>query len=167
MGEHERLFKTIKKPTVVGSLRENSRLFSLDEIDINLMLGDENSQYLFFNKYSHKVEVRNIPSSHPLTSFLDSENCLDLKKYAETYFSLVHKIMEDMEKEWPSALADINLHNFTTKFVPCPECIDTSFIPAKAVRCVNKDHCFFQGYTFPSVTISKIGMVHVVVLFRS
>ena len=36
LGKQEKLFKFIKKPTVVGSLRENSRLFSLDEIDINL-----------------------------------------------------------------------------------------------------------------------------------
>ena len=33
LGVKDRLFKTLQKPNVVGSLRENSRLFSLDEMD--------------------------------------------------------------------------------------------------------------------------------------
>ena len=162
-GVKDRLFKFLKKPAVIGSLRENSRLFSLDEVDVNLMLGDEVTQYLFFNGDDHKVEIRNLPSFHPLADYMNADNCFDLKKYVERYFTLVHGIMRSMEASWPAELADIRLDNFTTLYTPCLLCMDTEWTRTQAVRCFHHKRCPHlgscqcRGYTTPSLTVSKIG----------
>ena len=163
LGVRERLFKTLKKPRVIGSLRENSRLFSLDETDVTLMLGDDVTQYLFFNGDNQKVEIRSLPPSHPLADYMDEDNCFDLKKYVERYFTLVHGIMRSMEASWPAELADIRLDQFTTRYTPCLLCMDTEWTRAQAVRCFHHKRCPHlgscqcRGYTTPSLTVSKIG----------
>ena len=163
LGVRERLFKTIKKPIVIGSLKENTRLFSLDETDVTLMLGDDVTKHLFFNGDNQKVEIRSLPPSHPLADYMDADNCFDLKKYVERYFTLVHGIMRSMETSWPPELADIRLDNFTTRYTPCLQCMDAEWTRTQAVRCHHHKRCSHmgscpcRGYTTPSLTVSKIG----------
>ena len=87
-------------------------------MDVTLMLEDELSQYLYFRE-DHQVQIQDLPEEHPLNKYKDDKNCLDLKKYSERYFILVHTILTEMERNWPSELEDIELDNFTTKYIPC------------------------------------------------
>ena len=61
------------------------------------MLEDKLSNYLYFRDEDHQVEIRNLPVGHPLGEYKDDNNCLDLKKYSERYFILVHIILCEME----------------------------------------------------------------------
>ena len=137
----------------------------LDEIDITLMLGDELSQYLFFSEEDHQVQIQNIPENHPLADYEDDNHCLDLKKYSETYFILVHTILTEMEKSWPDELQDIELENFTTKYIPCIECMDDDMAWIQVNRCRHSDQCQHMDddqchqYTSPCISISKIGIL--------
>ena len=175
LGVKDRLFKTLQKPNVVGSLRENSRLFSLDEMDATLILGDELSQYLHFNSAEHTVEIRNIPANHPLADYMDADQCFDLKNYVERYFALVHSILLSMESRWPEELSDIRLHNFTTRYTPCARCMDTEWSRTQVVRCHHDPACHHhgpglqqcpcRGVTSLSISVSKIGkFCHVEIL---
>ena len=132
-------------------------------MDVTLMLEDKVSKYLYFREEDHKVEIRDLPEGHPLGNYKDEKNCLDLKKYSERYFILLHIILTEMEKKWPSELNDIKLDNFTTKFNPCTKCMNTDMTWTQVFRCRHSDKCQHledddcQQFTFPSVSISKIG----------
>ena len=156
IGAKDQLFKFLQKPMVVGSMKENTKLFCLDEIDITLQLGDELSQYLFFSEEDHQVRIRDIPENHPLGDYKDDNQCLDLRKYSETYFILVHTILTEMEKNWPDELQDIDLENFTTKFIPCLNCMDDEMSWIQVFRCRQSNQC--QKSTSPCVSVSKIGI---------
>ena len=163
LGMQDRLFQTLKKPLVVGSLRENTRLFSLDEMDVTLMLGDELSPYLFFNKTNHTVQIFDTPAGHPLEDYMDSDHCFDLKKYVDRYFTLLLSALMAMEARWPEELSDIPLRGFSTRYSPCVRCMDAAWTRARAVRChhepgcAHTDQCSCRGFTRPCVSISKIG----------
>ena len=128
------------------------------------MLGDELSQYLFFSEEDHQVQIQNIPENHPLADYQDKDHCLDLKKYSETYFILIHTILTEMENYWPDELQDIELENFTTKYIPCVECMDDDMAWIQGNRCRHSDQCQHidddqcEQYTSPCVSISKIGI---------
>ena len=94
LGKKEKLFASIPPPFVVGSLKENSRLFffgekscvdislsvaadnskpktlSLDEMDLQLIL-EGLEKFLIFNTEDQGVEMRNLPPGHPLERFQD------------------------------------------------------------------------------------------------
>ena len=132
-------------------------------MDVTLMLEDKISRYLYFREDDHQVKIINLPDGHPLTAYKDDNDCLDLKKYSERYFILIHTILTEMEKRWPLELEDVELDNFTTKYIPCVKCMNTDMTWTQVFRCrhttecqhLEEDDC--QQFTTPSVSISKIG----------
>ena len=100
-----------------------------------------------------------IPMSHFLTARTDPNVTFGLCSQA----SLIHTILTEMEKRWPLELGDVELDNFTTKYIPCVKCMNTDMTWTQVFRCrhttecqhLEEDDC--QQFTTPSVSISKIG----------
>ena len=141
--------------TLIGSLREGTRIFKSDEIDIHLSLNEE--------KFRDRAEYDAVNQK----LFLDGKE-FECNKFFELFLTSVHGIVENIK------LPDnFTMKSLKTNYEPCLLCMKIEDGEAQAYRCrhvpdcaVHKEcrcdkdcscKCECKEYTSPSLTRSKIG----------
>ena len=148
------------KSTVVGSLKENTRTFAVDEVDINMSFPKIIGESLFFNPETQSTEFNNNPTP-ALLAYKMKDNTLNGQQLFKDFVGSVHKIIEKIELP-----AHLTMDPLTTSYTPCLSCMKTDMVDPECKRChheptcqAHDESCGCAVYTSPNLTHSKIGIV--------
>ena len=115
-------------------------------MDATLLLGGDIKQYLFFNTRNQNVEIRDLPSSHPLQKY-NHHNVFNVDKFFKQvspipfhhlplnhiiqiifqYLTSIYTVCATMAARWPEELSQVKLETFTVDYQPCLQCINTDY----------------------------------------
>ena len=154
---------------VVGSLKENSRAFHIDEVDITLSLADEYAKSFTFNQklQAAQINAQNNPDD-VFWPYIGENSLFDASKFFEDFLTGVHSIISQIEvdEEWKDK--GYTMDRPTTVFDPCTQCMSRELTTPECRRCCHEQNCKSHDDTYdckctvftrPSLTRSKIGAV--------
>ena len=161
------LFRDLTR-MVVGSMKENTKIGDVDEIDLVFLLNEiYEKKYFKFDEKLQKIVVNteNLPAE--FSKFIDKDGTFNSKKYFLTFVVGMRKAVEKAERGMIKLPPGLKL---STKFHPCEVCVSKEDVRPQYVRCKHKpgclDHhkrlgqgCKCREFTSPSITFSKIGVV--------
>ena len=150
---------------VVGSLKEMTRIFDVDEVDITLSLPRHFASFLIFDADNQSVKFSSNSEPDENTLPYKKENDeLDVHKYFSDFLHGLYKIVSEMEVDqtWKD---NFNMDPLKASFIPCLQCMNTDLTEPESRRCKHNpgwdhdDKCGCRVFTSPSLTRSKIGGV--------
>ena len=180
LGRRNRVFEGINV-SMIGSVREGTRTFYHDEVDVHLALSEEYKQFTYFDVRDQALKRKWWTGwrRRPFDGYFGATSIFRAKKFkAEKFFfdfvSSVHSIISTMEM--PNGFTMLPL---TTSFNPCTRCMTTRLGRLQVMRCRHKpdceqhkrckckepskceclDMCECREYASPSITWSKVGVV--------
>ena len=165
LGEKYPLFKDLSG-ALVGSLKENTRCFGIDEVDYNLSFTKNISKALIFNTKSQALEFNQRNTKDPLTEkillpYKEENNDLNGMMIYKDFVSGVHEAIQKIELP-----AHLSMDPLTTSYTPCLSCMKTDMVDPECKRChheptcqAHDESCGCAVYTSPNLTHSKIGIV--------
>ena len=176
LGRRSKFFEDIEV-SIIGSVREGSRVFFNDEVDIHLALNHEFSQFSYFDASDQVVKARSSSKStiaDGVEHFFDENNVFQAREYFYHFVASVHSIISTLEL--PPGFSMLPL---TTSFSPCTTCMSLGLRGLQVMRCQHKvdceqhnnckcknarkckcsDECGCKEFASPSLTWSKVGVV--------
>ena len=145
---------------VVGSLKEHTKVGTIDETDVQLVLDKEYQKYFEFDSDHHKLRVKKIKEivdgyeedlelpeelKHFVTkdgtnnwSWTEKDNFhgyFDVTKYFITFIEQFYNAINSETLTLPKGL------QLSTKFVPCEVCKNKDFKTSFYVRCFHDPEC--------------------------
>ena len=148
------IFEGMEK-MLIGSMREATRIFHNDELDVHVSLNTK----AFQERTSFNTESQ--------TLYLDGEEFNSLAFYTK-FLKMVHKIVDDIKLP-----EDFTMRPLSTDYVPCKTCMKIEGGQAQPYRCRHEPNCEVHHncqclddcacecgckvYTHPCLTRSKIG----------
>eukprot|EP00092_Neocalanus_flemingeri_P035016 GFUD01038103.1.p1 GENE.GFUD01038103.1~~GFUD01038103.1.p1 ORF type:complete len:555 (+),score=151.28 GFUD01038103.1:2-1666(+) len=165
--------------SLVGSIRENTRAFFLDESDVHLSLAKNLKHFTYFDTKEQVLKRdpnKPRPNNHT-DKYFDSENTFKAQNFLRDYIEAVHSIVSTLKLP-----AHFTMRSLTTTYTPCTRCMSTDTTGTPQARrcrhttdclahakCQCKDtskceeecehKCDCKNYTSPSISWSKIGIV--------
>lgn len=150
---------------VVGSLKEKSRTFHVDEVDMTLTLADEMS--FDENLQAAKISPEN-SSYNVFKPYRSGNDQFDSKKFYIEFLTGVHAIVSQIEKDEEWNNKGYTMDRPTTSYDPCTRCMSGELTRPECRRCCHEQNCKSHDtaytcgcrvFTRPSLTRSKIGAV--------
>ena len=129
------------KPQIVGSVKENSRLFSLDETDLYVSLPDVHKNYCQFNPEKQELRVTGIGQNYvrsngKFNTHMYFTNYLTFVEHAINTINLADGYNDDDGQHHPFTMEPLS-----TSYHPCLPCMEISEGRAQARRCHHREDC--------------------------
>jgi hypothetical protein len=165
LGQKDRIFEGLIY-IVVGSLKEQTRMFDLDEMDVSFLASKKVTKGLHYDRINQVINIRpDLPADHPLAPYKDENNNFNAKKYFDQFLTHVYEIIQEMEENWPPVPGLTMMEKLSVQYKPC--CFKEDFTILQPVRCKHRADCRdhsnddddCQEYNSQSITRSKIGVV--------
>ena len=166
LGERHPIFKGMNQ-TVVGSMKEQTRIMNLDEVDITLGLDDKVGKMFKFDEETQTVilDKENMPEevdAEHFAPYIHADNTLDGSKFFKDFVHGVYTILN--EAPWENSST---MKTMSTSFTPCTKCMNREKVKIVCRRCRHKPGCphdddVFTGcriFLSPCLSRSKIGVV--------
>ena len=170
------------KLTIIGSMREGTRVYSTDEIDLHLSLNkvikkwtyyDDKKQCLMFKPCiatGQKTGKYNIDN---IKDYMTQNNTFNNNKFSTDFFQAMYEVVSTF-----TLPEDFTMKPLTTDFTPCGICMKLGNGEPQAYRCrhvpdcpvhmqcqcSDKEKCILEKcscrqFSAPSLTRSKVGAV--------
>ena len=140
------IFEGIQKGlSIIGSVREGSKVFFPDEIDLHLSLNANLKHFTKFDSLNQSLLIQPVLSLGKHTNEYNIENTreyrtnnneFECKKYAIDFLQSVYEIVADLELP-----ADFKMKSLSTQFVPCCTCMKMRYGEPQAYRCCHVPDC--------------------------
>ena len=166
ISKKHKVFKNVEI-TIIGSIKENSKIGTVDEIDMLLTLDSFEDECFEFDDENQQINaIGRVPKE--FREFVDSTGKLDTTKYQNSFVKALNEVITNEEIDVPKGM-----YPLSTRFKPCNVCKDMDNLVPQNVRCRHKRGCSFhkqksdensaskncdcKEFTSPSITCSKIG----------
>ena len=107
---------------VVGSIKEGTRVFDVDEADIMLSLPYRHEKYLTFDKETQAIRfVGNETPEECILNYKKENGELDSTKLFMDFLSSIHRIISTLDH--PNALG-LTMDPLSTSYHPCLVCMN-------------------------------------------
>ena len=155
--------------TIIGSVREGSRVFFNDEVDLHLSLNEDLKDFTCFDKMTQKLMMK---SNHKAKDYTTNRGEFRSRKFFMDFLQGLYEIVSNLQLP-----EDFTMKPLTTNFSPCLICMKIQYGEPQAYRCrhvpgcqvhlrckcEDKEecscHCSCRQFSTPSLTHSKIGAV--------
>ena len=176
-------------PSIIGSMKENTRAFFNNEVDVHISLNKVHSNYISFDPETQQLKTdKNLSSKDHIKRYFNN-GIFDCKRYTLDFLEAVEQALNEIEIPAGSSLGGKMLP-LSTSYEPCLRCMVTKDTGRPQARrchhrsdcqshkdgipeCLNgcadlcelfshERTCECQEYTSPCLTITKIGVaIHV------
>ena len=155
------------KITIIGSVREGSRVFFSDEVDLHLSLHDSFKNYTYFDSFNQCLMFNQNGVENINDIYIDSETkAFKCNNYFIDFINSVYDIIHQQKIQLPS---HFSMKPLTTDYTPCQVCMEYQYGELLAFRCQHTPECTAhksrkevcncncRQFRYPSMSYSKIG----------
>ena len=140
IGREDEIFAHAK-PLIVGSVKENSRVFSLDEMDVYVSLHDVIKNYCQFNPEKQQLRVTGMGQN-----YVTNNGIFNCQKYFMNYLTYVEHAINTINLADGYTDDDGQHHSFTMEplscaYQPCLPCMELSEGRVQTRRCYHREDC--------------------------
>ena len=160
------------KLTIIGSVREGSRVFSNDEADLHLSLNEGLKRFTYFDNSSQQLMFKTGHKGKNTKEYMTENYQFKSTKFALDFLQCVYEIISNLKLP-----EDFTMKPLSTNFSPCLICMKMQYGEPQAYRCQHVPdcpvhircqcedrekcscRCDCKQFSSPSLTHSKIGAV--------
>ena len=134
-----------RHPSIVGSLKEGTRCFFLDEMDVHVSLNKRLRKFCYFDAAEQKLKVNKENASEDIRKYV-KEDVFDCKAFFDDFVDALVKAIQMVDLANGFYIND-KYHKFTMiplsmEYVPCLRCMDMSvYATPQAKRCRHNAEC--------------------------
>ena len=151
---------------VCGSIKEQTRAFYVNEVDIHLAIIRKPADFLEFDLDNQVVKFKpNHKIPNYFIAYKTEKDHFNAQKFFLDYIKAVYKIVSEL-----TLPSHFTMDPISTQHSPCVTCMSSAWGEIQATRCRHEpdcaphqnnddESCGCKIYTRPAVSVSKIGIV--------
>ena len=148
MGEINPVFRlgANRHPSIIGSMKENTRVFFNNEVNIHISLNKRLSNWFYFDQDNQQLRAnQNLEGEH-IGKYVNRERVFDCRKFSMDFMECLESALGKVDLSQGFHLGDMH-HNFTlepptTIYTPCLRCMLTIETGRPQVqRCRHRPDC--------------------------
>ena len=147
MGEIDPVFKLGKgrHPSIVGSLKEGTRCFFLNELDVHMSLNKRLRKFCYFDVEKQQLRVTNT-ATEDVKKYANEEGLFDCDAFFEGFVDALIKAVRNIDISQGYSISGehkkFTLLPLNLRYNPCLRCMDTSdHGRPRARRCRHQANC--------------------------